>query len=178
MAGALIIGGIVMIAVDLLYASGNGIRLLTGRITEHLEEMRPWQAVLDRLMPDPFGRVPGDFPFDVDHRARPDCRDDALRRAGVFVFRLSIPVMATATGYELLRTLHPGKNQPAADLTAVHIDRHGWILLTIGGVVSFIVALFVVAWFMNWVRKRGFVSFGIYRILLGIAVWIWLGRTA
>ncbi len=177
MAGALIIGGIVMIVVDLLYASGNGIRILTGRITEHLEEMRPWQAIwigLCQILSAVFPGTSRSMSTIVPGQLAGMTRSVALE----FSFFVSIPVMATATGYELLRTLHPGKNQPAADLTAVHIDTHGWVLLIIGGLVSFAVAIVVVAWFMNWVRKRGFVSFGIYRILLGIAVWIWLGRSA
>jgi undecaprenyl-diphosphatase len=48
-----------------------------------------------------------------------------------------------------------------------------WIVLAIGFVMSFIVAYAVVAWFMNWVRTRGFVPFAAYRIILGAAVLIW-----
>jgi len=48
-----------------------------------------------------------------------------------------------------------------------------WITLGIGFVVSFIVAYFVVAWFMNWVRTRGFTPFAIYRIVAGVAVLLW-----
>ena len=40
-------------------------------------------------------------------------------------------------------------------------------MLLIGIVVSFIVALGVVEWFLHWVRKHGFTVFAIYRILLG-----------
>jgi undecaprenyl-diphosphatase len=42
-------------------------------------------------------------------------------------------------------------------------------------VVSFIVALGVVAWFMRWVRDRGFTPFAIYRIVLGIALLVLIG---
>jgi len=45
-----------------------------------------------------------------------------------------------------------------------------WIVLVIGLVVSFIVALGVVEWFLMWVRKHGFTMFAIYRILLGSAL--------
>ena len=45
---------------------------------------------------------------------------------------------------------------------------HGWIVLAIGFVVSFIVAYGSVAWFMAWVRKRGFGPFAMYRIIVGI----------
>jgi undecaprenyl-diphosphatase len=40
-------------------------------------------------------------------------------------------------------------------------------------VVSFIVALGVVEWFLFWVRKHGFTIFAIYRILLGGALLLW-----
>jgi undecaprenyl-diphosphatase len=43
-------------------------------------------------------------------------------------------------------------------------------VLGIGFIVSFFVALAVVAWFMNWVRARGFVPFAVYRIVLGIGL--------
>ena len=53
------------------------------------------------------------------------------------------------------------------------MDTQGWIALAIGFVVSFIVAYAVVAWFMNYVRSRGFVPFAIYRIIVGSAVLCW-----
>ncbi len=53
---------------------------------------------------------------------------------------------------------------------------HNWIVLAIGFVVSFIVALAVVAWFMRWVRARGFVPFAIYRIAAGIVVLVLIAR--
>jgi undecaprenyl-diphosphatase len=48
-----------------------------------------------------------------------------------------------------------------------------WIVLLIGLVVSFIVALGVVEWFLQWVRKHGFALFALYRIILGGALLIW-----
>jgi undecaprenyl-diphosphatase len=46
------------------------------------------------------------------------------------------------------------------------MSTHNWVVLIIGAVVSFVVALGVVAWFMNWVRARGFTPFALYRIVL------------
>jgi len=43
-------------------------------------------------------------------------------------------------------------------------------VLSIGFVASFFVALAVVAWFMRWVRSRGFAPFALYRIALGLAL--------
>jgi undecaprenyl-diphosphatase len=88
-----------------------------------------------------------------------------------FSFLLSIPTMAAASGFDLLRTLRPSH---AADAPPpVVIDGHGWVLLAIGFIVSFFVAWGVVTWFLNWVRTRGFAPFAIYRIVLGIAVLVW-----
>jgi undecaprenyl-diphosphatase len=56
------------------------------------------------------------------------------------------------------------------NIAPLTIDGHEWIVLAIGFVVSFIVALGVVAWFMNWVRARGFMPFAVYRIVLGIGL--------
>jgi undecaprenyl-diphosphatase len=80
--------------------------------------------------------------------------------------------MFVATGYDLLKTLKPGPDETA--LTPVAMNAHQWITLAIGFVVSFFVAWGVVAWFMGWVRKRGFVPFAIYRIILGLVILICL----
>jgi undecaprenyl-diphosphatase len=87
-----------------------------------------------------------------------------------FSFFLSIPTMVVATCYDLLKSLR-GKGENAIGVT--HIDAHGWIVLAIGFVVSFIVAYAAVAWFLAWVRKHGFAAFAIYRIIVGSAVLAW-----
>ena len=88
-----------------------------------------------------------------------------------FSFLLSIPTMVAATGYDLLRFIrHPGEVGP------VGLDGHGITVLTIGFVVAFFVAWAIVAWFMHWVRRRGFAIFAVYRILLGIAVFVWTSK--
>src|SRR5262245_51403521 len=94
-----------------------------------------------------------------------------------FSFFLSIPTMVVATSYDLLKSVR-GKGENALGVS--HIDTHGWIVLGIGFVVSFIVAYAAVAWFLAWVRRRGFAPFAIYRIVVGCAVLAWamglLGR--
>ena len=47
---------------------------------------------------------------------------------------------------------------------------HLWGVLATGFIVSFFVAWGVVAWFMHWVRRHGFIPFAIYRIVLGVIV--------
>ena len=90
-----------------------------------------------------------------------------------FSFFLSMPTMGAAVAYELFRTFHPKHGAPLGTMPA---SAHEWLVLAVGFVVSFIVALAVVAWFMNWVRQRGFTPFAIYRIAVGIAVLVWVMR--
>jgi len=87
-----------------------------------------------------------------------------------FSFFLSIPTMAVATLYTLLKSLTGKDGNP---IGVAEMTSHEWVILAIGFVVSFIVAYGAVAWFMGWVRKRGFVPFAIYRIVLGVAVLAW-----
>jgi undecaprenyl-diphosphatase len=87
-----------------------------------------------------------------------------------FSFFLSIPTMVVATGYDLLKSMR-GRGDNAIGVS--HIDAHGWIVLGIGFVVSFIVAYAAVAWFLAWVRRRGFAPFAIYRMVIGGAVLAW-----
>jgi undecaprenyl-diphosphatase len=90
-----------------------------------------------------------------------------------FSFFLSSPTMVVATCYDLLKSL-VGKS--ANPIGVSQMDAHEWILLTIGFVVSFIVAYGSVAWFMAYVRKHGFVLFAIYRIIVGILVLFLMSR--
>ena len=95
-----------------------------------------------------------------------------------FSFFLSMPTMAVATSYDLLKSIRPGKHDSAVgSLAPLAIDAHGWVVLGIGFIVSFVVSLGVVAWFMHWVRARGFVPFAVYRIVLGLLLLliIWRG---
>ena len=82
-----------------------------------------------------------------------------------FSFFLSIPTMAVATLYTLLKSLR-GKGENA--IGVAQITSHQWVLLGIGFVVSLLVGYASVAWFMGWVRRRGFGPFAVYRIVLGI----------
>jgi undecaprenyl-diphosphatase len=50
----------------------------------------------------------------------------------------------------------------------------GWGEIGVGFVVSFVVALAVIKWFVGIVSKHGFTPFAIYRIVAGTAALIWL----
>jgi undecaprenyl-diphosphatase len=79
-----------------------------------------------------------------------------------------------ATGYDFLRSVIPHHHE--TQVAPVAIAPHQWVVLAIGFVASFFVALAVVAWFMNWVRARGFAPFAVYRILLGLGLLMLLMR--
>ncbi len=87
-----------------------------------------------------------------------------------FSFFLSIPTMTVATLYTLFKSLSGKDENP---IGVAEITSHQWVILAIGFVVSFIVAYGAVAWFMVYVRRRGFAPFAMYRIVLGIAVLAW-----
>jgi undecaprenyl-diphosphatase len=94
-----------------------------------------------------------------------------------FSFFLSMPTMAAATLYDLYKTLRPHHNAAVeGNIAPLVMNAHGWIVLAIGFVISFIVALAVVAWFMRWVRARGFVPFAIYRVIVGVVMLVSLWR--
>ena len=90
-----------------------------------------------------------------------------------FSFFLSIPTMAAATGYTLFRSVM-GKGENPIGVSQMTANQ--WVLLAIGFVVSFLVAYASVAWFMAWVRKRGFAPFAVYRIVVGILVLVFAAK--
>jgi undecaprenyl-diphosphatase len=163
MAGALIIGGIVMWIVDAMYGERKGATFEVAA-AEEVERMSMPQAIwigLCQILSAVFPGTSRSMSTIAAGQTVGLSRTAALE----FSFLLSIPTMAAATGYDLLKTVKGPER--------VAIDTHGWQLLAIGFVVSFIVAYAVVAWFMQWVRNRGFTPFAIYRILAGAAVLVW-----
>jgi undecaprenyl-diphosphatase len=163
MGSALFIGGVVMWIVDAIYGKRKGGTFEAAAAAE-VEHMTIPQAIWIGLCQTLAPVFPGTSRSMATIAAG---QISGLSRTAAleFSFLLSIPTMAAATGYDLLKALKgPGR---------VHIDPHGWVLLAIGFVISFVVAYAVVAWFMQWVRNRGFTPFAIYRLIVGAAVLIW-----
>ncbi len=162
MGAALVIGGAVMWAVDALFRSPR---------TLEMERMTLPQAIWIGLIQTLAAIFPGTSRSMATIAAG---QTAGMSRAAAleFSFFLSIPTMTVACLYDLYKTLRPGHD--AAGLAPLHMTGHGWFVLAIGFVVSYIVALAVVAWFMHWVRKHGFIPFAIYRIVLGVAVLVLL----
>ena len=164
MAWALLIGGIVMWLVDSLFVRPS---------VSHMEETNLPTAIWIGAVQVLSAVFPG--------TSRSMCTIAAGQVAGMsreaaleFSFFLSIPTMIVATGYDLLKTLKP---HPATEAIApLAMTPHLWIVLALGFVTSFVVALAVVAWFLHWVRRHGFTPFAIYRIVLGLVLLAALSR--
>jgi len=83
------------------------------------------------------------------------------RKAAEFSFFLAGPTMAGATLLDLVDLF-----QENADWATTH----NIIVLIVGCVVAFIVALLAMKWFVNFLTKYGFKAFGWYRIVVGIII--------
>ena len=79
-----------------------------------------------------------------------------------FSFYLAIPAIVGASGYKTLRFALSGVTLTFRQANA----------LLLGFAVSFAVSMFVIKLLTNFVKTRGFTGFGVYRILLGVALFI------
>ena len=164
MAWALLLGGVVMWIVDVICTSAR---------TTRMEEMSLPQAAWIGAVQILSAVFPGTS-RSMSTIAAGQTVGLSRSAALEFSFFLSMPTMVVATGYDLLKTVRPHHDE--AGLAPLVMTTHGWIVLAIGFVVSFVVALGVVAWFMRWVRARGFAPFAIYRIILGIVLLVLIAR--
>ena len=158
MALALLIGGIIMWIVDAVFTRPR---------TEHMEEMTLPQAIwigAAQILSAVFPGTSRSMSTIAAGQIAGMSRSAALE----FSFFLSMPTMAAATGYDFLKSVIPHHHE--TEIAPLTITPHEWIVLAIGFVVSFFTAWAVVAWFVNWVRARGFAPFAVYRIVLGLGL--------
>src|SRR5438046_5458529 len=158
MALALLVGGIIMLIADAVFTRPR---------TMPMEEMTMPQAVwigaaqiFSAVFPGTSRSLSPIAAGQIAGMSRPAALE--------FSFFLSIPTMAVAVGYDFLKSVIP--HHHGAEIAPLTITPHQWVVLALGFVVSFFVAVAVVAWFMNWVRARGFVPFAVYRIVLGLGL--------
>jgi undecaprenyl-diphosphatase len=172
MGWSLLIGGIVMWIVDALFGKPRpGSRFQTERMEETTTPQAIWIGICQiasAVFPGTSRSMSTISAGQMVGMSRPAALE--------FSFFLSMPTMAAAVAYDLFRTFHP--KHGAEPLGRMPMNGLEWGVLIIGFVVSFVVALAVVAWFMHWVRQRGFVPFAVYRIVVGIAVLVWAMRVA
>ena len=177
-AAALVVGGIVMIAIELLRArtkqapavasheGGYRDAATPGASTAGggligLEHVTPLRALLIG-----FGQCVSMWPGS----SRSMCTIVAGQLTGLstataaeFSFLLGLPTLGAATVYEAYKSREV-------------LGEIGALNMAVGLVVSFVVAWAVIAAFLAYLKRRGLVPFGIYRIVLGIAVFLVLAR--
>lgn len=78
-----------------------------------------------------------------------------------FTFELAIPVMLGASFMKIIKFSG----------SFVFLDV---VSLLIGCIFAFIVSLFVIRFILNYIKKNNFIPFGVYRVILGIIVIIFL----
>ncbi len=78
-----------------------------------------------------------------------------------FSFLLAVPTILAATVLDVTKN---GSSFAQAD----------WSLLLLGSSVSFVVALVSIRFFLHYIQRSGFLVFGVYRILLAAAFWIFV----
>lgn len=83
------------------------------------------------------------------------------KKAAEFSFFLAVPTMAGATLLDLLEMF----DSETSWATSEHI-----FLLLLGCGIAFVVALFAMKWFVNFLTKYGFKAFGWYRIIVGTVI--------
>jgi undecaprenyl-diphosphatase len=82
------------------------------------------------------------------------------KTAAEFSFFLAVPTMFGATVLSIYQFFDDGGTFGKNEITA----------LVVGNVVAFIVAMFAIKSFINYLTKHGFKIFGYYRIIVGIII--------
>jgi undecaprenyl-diphosphatase len=159
-AAALVVGGIVMIAVEVvraMRARGPDNEQIGANGLEHVTPRRAFYIGLGQCV----SMWPG--------ASRSMCTIVAGQLAGLstataaeFSFLLGLPTLGAATLYEMYKS-------------RALLGEIGALNVAIGLVVSFLVAWAVIAAFLAYLKRRGLVPFGLYRIALGLVV-LWLLR--
>ncbi len=151
-AGALIVGGILLFILD----RPRRNRVLLDRIGD----MSYGQAALVGLA-QCLAMVPG-----TSRSAATIMGGLALgfsrNLAAEFSFFLAIPTMF---GASLLKIVKHG----------LHLTGQEWLVAGIGVLTAFFVALGVIAFFMNYIKRHNFDAFAWYRLALGVGIIIYFG---
>jgi undecaprenyl-diphosphatase len=148
---ALIVGGVAILVIE---------RWVKAPDTHSVEEMS-WRTALGIGVVQCLSMIPGvsrsgatimgALGLGVERKA-----------AAEFSFFLAVPTMLAASGYDLYKT-------------GGALGEGDWLAIAVGFVVSFVVALVVIRWFVGIVSRRGFAPFAWYRIIAGTIALVWLG---
>ena len=157
----LVLGGVFMLFCDRLFDKGRENTMLTTRRALYIGLFQCIAMIpgVSRSMATIVGGM-----------AQKLTRKDAAE----FSFFLAVPTMFAAMCLDVLKMVL--RMHETGD-TGVFIDHLGTLLL--GSVVAFFVALLAIKGFVAFLTKYGFRAFGVYRIIVGgfIIVWLLLGHS-
>ena len=148
-AGALILGGLILLYIEKIQIKPR---------YNSLAEI-PWQVVIGIGLIQCLAMIPG------TSRAAATIIGalvlGASRIVAVeFSFFLAIPTMAAASAYSLLKH---GLTMSGSEM----------VILTVGFITAFVVALAVIKFFINYIKQHDFKLFGWYRLVIGVLVIIY-----
>lgn len=88
------------------------------------------------------------------------------RNAAEFSFFLAVPTMAAAAGYKMFKLIRDPQN--------LEMLKEQAMILAIGNIVAFLVAIVAIRFFIDFLTKHGFKAFGWYRIIVGLTLLVLL----
>jgi len=146
----LILGGIVMIVIDRKPRKSN---------VEDVDSIKPISAFYIGLF-QCLAMIPG-----VSRSGATIIGGLLLglnrKAATEFSFFLAIPTIAAASLYDLIKN--------SSELTGANVE-----IILVGLLASFLSAILVIKWFIGFVSKNNFVPFGVYRIVVGILILLFI----
>ena len=156
---ALIVGGIILVIFEMLEKKKTGNNLNPGLVGKSLNDITYQDAVTVGVVQS-LAVIPG-----VSRSAATIVggRMLGISRAAIveFSFLLAVPVIAGAAFLDLVKT-------------PIVFSGHEWLMLAIGTLVAFLVAILAIKTFLKFIKSHSFAVFGWYRIALGILVLLFL----
>lgn len=162
-AGALLLGGIILILFEKYYSRKNKAKLgQYNAVEKDIKDISYGQATAIGFFQS-LAIIPG-----VSRAAATIIGGLALgisrKNIVEFSFLLAIPTMAAATGLDLY------KSRAALSV----LGGHDLLVWGIGFAVAFLTAIIGIKFFIKFIQKNDFAPFGWYRIVLGAVVLAWL----
>ena len=87
--------------------------------------------------------------------------------AAEFSFFLAVPTMFAATAYSVVLKKWTGTGFPKKGYQLIMENHQNTYAFVVGTIVAFAVALLAIRFFINYLKKYGFMAFGIYRLVIG-----------
>ena len=94
--------------------------------------------------------------------------------AAEFSFFLAVPTMFAATAYSLFLKKWTGSGVEKKGYQLIMESHQNLYAFAIGNIVAFVVAILAIRFFINYLKAYGFKVFGIYRIIAGLLLLVFI----